>query len=81
MFYVLVGLWVAAGLLAYTFRQQPYQSLCQCCPCIAILGASIATALYLTQHPLAAIITIATAVYALIIVRWAMVMQKRNLRW
>lgn len=76
MFYVIVGLWLAAGLLAVCCKKTPNQALCRSCPCIALLGVSLAAALYFTEHSLAAIITIVTAIYALIIVRWAIRMQR-----
>jgi len=80
MFFVLVGLWILACIVACLLQHVSRAYLVTSCPCVAAMGFLAAGLLYLSNNLPAALIVLAVSVYLSGTILWSLRLQKNRTR-
>ena len=75
MFYLLVGLWLAACAIACFLSHLRHGTLTITCPCVAIAGFALTGFFYLTHQPYIAVIFLIITIYLTVTILWSLRMQ------
>lgn len=78
MFYLLVGLWIAACLGACLLKNVRRDVVESSCPCVAVAGLLAATLLYLDHQVIIAVVVLGVSAFLTLTMLWSLWMTRGN---